>query len=118
TGWSAGASASSTPAPSSVSRERRFFLPSPPLRGRGVGGEGVWCGAERSTPSPPKRGRGEKEKTPSPFREREKRLNEGKHMCGIAGIVDLTGRHPVPGGAVRAMATALYHRGPDEDGFL
>jgi asparagine synthase (glutamine-hydrolysing) len=39
-------------------------------------------------------------------------------MCGIAGIVDLTGRHPVPGAAVRAMADALFHRGPDEDGFL
>src|SRR5438270_5823615 len=40
-------------------------------------------------------------------------------MCGIAGIVDLSGeRRPVPGGAIRAMAAALYHRGPDEDGFL
>ena len=39
-------------------------------------------------------------------------------MCGIAGIVDLTGQHPVPRDAVRAMAAALYHRGPDEDGFL
>ncbi len=39
-------------------------------------------------------------------------------MCGIAGIVDLTGHNPVPSGAVRAMAAALFHRGPDEDGFL
>src|SRR5499427_2750520 len=40
-------------------------------------------------------------------------------MCGIAGIVDLSGeRRPVPAGAVRAMASALYHRGPDEDGYL
>src|SRR5262245_32536203 len=39
-------------------------------------------------------------------------------MCGIAGIIDLSGRNPVPHGAVRAMAQALYHRGPDEDGFL
>src|SRR4051794_4876010 len=39
-------------------------------------------------------------------------------MCGIAGIVDLTGGNPVPADAVRAMAEALYHRGPDEDGFL
>src|SRR5262245_33650212 len=39
-------------------------------------------------------------------------------MCGIAGIVDLTGQHPVPAAAVRAMAAALTHRGPDEDGFL
>src|SRR6266571_4129959 len=40
-------------------------------------------------------------------------------MCGIAGIVDLSGaRRPVPGEALRAMAAALYHRGPDEDGFL
>jgi asparagine synthase (glutamine-hydrolysing) len=39
-------------------------------------------------------------------------------MCGIAGIVDLTGRNAVPAGAVRAMAGTLVHRGPDEDGFL
>src|SRR5262245_42984532 len=39
-------------------------------------------------------------------------------MCGIAGIVDLTGRHAVPREAVQAMARALYHRGPDEEGFF
>ena len=40
-------------------------------------------------------------------------------MCGIAGIVDLSGqRRVVPGGALRAMAAAIVHRGPDEDGFL
>src|SRR5438874_12745434 len=40
-------------------------------------------------------------------------------MCGIAGIIDLSGeRRPVPAGALRAMADALYHRGPDEDGYL
>jgi asparagine synthase (glutamine-hydrolysing) len=40
-------------------------------------------------------------------------------MCGIAGIVDLSGqKRPVPGGALRAMAAAIVHRGPDEDGFL
>src|SRR3954470_3434275 len=40
-------------------------------------------------------------------------------MCGIAGIVDLSGRRrPVPRGAVLAMANAITHRGPDEDGFL
>ncbi|HYT90399.1 MAG TPA: asparagine synthase (glutamine-hydrolyzing) [Gemmataceae bacterium] len=39
-------------------------------------------------------------------------------MCGIAGMVDLAGRRPVPGGVLRAMADALYHRGPDEDGYL
>ena len=37
-------------------------------------------------------------------------------MCGIAGVVDLKGRRPVPAGAVEAMARALFHRGPDEDG--
>jgi asparagine synthase (glutamine-hydrolysing) len=39
-------------------------------------------------------------------------------MCGIAGVIDLAGRRPVPPGVLRAMAAALVHRGPDEDGFL
>src|SRR5437660_12915192 len=40
-------------------------------------------------------------------------------MCGIAGIIDLSGAgRPTPDGAIRAMAEAIYHRGPDEDGFL
>jgi asparagine synthase (glutamine-hydrolysing) len=40
-------------------------------------------------------------------------------MCGIAGIVDLSGEgRPIPHGALRAMADAIVHRGPDEDGFL
>src|SRR5919201_997076 len=40
-------------------------------------------------------------------------------MCGIAGIVDLSGeRRPVPSGVLPAMARAIVHRGPDEDGFL
>jgi asparagine synthase (glutamine-hydrolysing) len=37
-------------------------------------------------------------------------------MCGIAGIVNLTGNAPVPEGTLQDMADALYHRGPDEDG--
>jgi asparagine synthase (glutamine-hydrolysing) len=40
-------------------------------------------------------------------------------MCGIAGMIDLTGaRRPAPRGAVDRMAAAILHRGPDEDGFL
>src|SRR5947209_11154766 len=39
-------------------------------------------------------------------------------MCGIAGIIDLVERRHVPDGALAAMADALIHRGPDEDGFL
>jgi asparagine synthase (glutamine-hydrolysing) len=40
-------------------------------------------------------------------------------MCGIAGIIDLSGqRRPVSAGAVHDMASAIVHRGPDEDGFL
>src|SRR6516162_5094944 len=39
-------------------------------------------------------------------------------MCGIAGIVDLSGTRPLPNGALEAMAAALVHRGPDEHGFL
>jgi asparagine synthase (glutamine-hydrolysing) len=38
-------------------------------------------------------------------------------VCGIAGVVDLAGRRAVPPGVLPAMAAALYHRGPDEDGF-
>jgi asparagine synthase (glutamine-hydrolysing) len=39
-------------------------------------------------------------------------------MCGIAGIVNLAGAAPVPQGPLQNMALALFHRGPDEDGFL
>jgi asparagine synthase (glutamine-hydrolysing) len=39
-------------------------------------------------------------------------------MCGIAGIIDLTGRRPLPEGILVSMANALIHRGPDEDGYL
>src|SRR6516162_8610819 len=39
-------------------------------------------------------------------------------MCGIAGVVELTGQQGVPPGVLRRMADALVHRGPDEDGFL
>ena len=38
-------------------------------------------------------------------------------MCGIAGIVDVTGR-PVDGALVRAMTTAIAHRGPDGDAVV
>ena len=39
-------------------------------------------------------------------------------MCGIAGLVNLTGGRSVPPGVLRNMAQAMLHRGPDEDGFL
>src|SRR2546423_12833881 len=39
-------------------------------------------------------------------------------MCGIAGVIDLVQRRPVPPDLIRAMAEAIVHRGPDEDGFL
>lgn len=39
-------------------------------------------------------------------------------MCGIAGIVDLVGQRPVPDNVIRMMSGALFHRGPDEEGFL
>src|SRR3954462_13690852 len=39
-------------------------------------------------------------------------------MCGIAGIVDLEGMRSPPPEMVRRMADALWHRGPDEDGYL
>lgn len=39
-------------------------------------------------------------------------------MCGIAGVVDLTNQRSIPPQTVRAMAQAILHRGPDEDGYL
>jgi asparagine synthase (glutamine-hydrolysing) len=39
-------------------------------------------------------------------------------MCGIAGMFDLSGQRHAPAGVVGAMSRALFHRGPDEDGFL
>jgi asparagine synthase (glutamine-hydrolysing) len=38
-------------------------------------------------------------------------------MCGIAGIVDFSGRRVAPGD-LRSLATALRHRGPDDEGLL
>jgi asparagine synthase (glutamine-hydrolysing) len=39
-------------------------------------------------------------------------------MCGIAGMFDLSGQRHAPAGVVRAMAQAIVHSGPDEDGYL
>ena len=39
-------------------------------------------------------------------------------MCGIAGIVNLKGPEPIEPAMLERMAQALYHRGPDEDGFF
>lgn len=39
-------------------------------------------------------------------------------MCGIAGIIDLTGKRQPDPSTVQRMADALWHRGPDEDGYL
>ncbi|CAN5581819.1 asparagine synthase (glutamine-hydrolyzing) [soil metagenome] len=39
-------------------------------------------------------------------------------MCGIAGMIDLTGRRSVPPEVVPRMAGAILHRGPDEGGML
>lgn len=38
-------------------------------------------------------------------------------MCGICGIVDFSGP-PVPAERVRAMADAIRHRGPDDEGIF
>jgi asparagine synthase (glutamine-hydrolysing) len=38
-------------------------------------------------------------------------------MCGIAGMIDLTGRRQVDPQALARMAAAILHRGPDEGGF-
>jgi asparagine synthase (glutamine-hydrolysing) len=39
-------------------------------------------------------------------------------VCGIAGIVDLRGERPIDLAALRRMAAAIVHRGPDEEGFF
>lgn len=39
-------------------------------------------------------------------------------MCGIAGVMDLAGRRAVPEEVIQRMSAALYHRGPDEEGFF
>lgn len=39
-------------------------------------------------------------------------------MCGIAGVMDLVGRRSVPDEIIQRMSQALYHRGPDEEGFF
>ena len=39
-------------------------------------------------------------------------------MCGIAGIVDLSGGRKIPSTALGRMADALRHRGPDDGGYL
>lgn len=39
-------------------------------------------------------------------------------MCGIAGIIDIVGGQNIPEGVIQAMSRALYHRGPDEEGFF
>ncbi|HYU78877.1 MAG TPA: asparagine synthase (glutamine-hydrolyzing) [Vicinamibacterales bacterium] len=39
-------------------------------------------------------------------------------MCGIAGLVDRSGRRPLPSGVLQRMADALAHRGPDDEGYM
>lgn len=38
-------------------------------------------------------------------------------MCGIAGVINLASTAQPDPGIAQRMADALYHRGPDEDGF-
>jgi asparagine synthase (glutamine-hydrolysing) len=38
-------------------------------------------------------------------------------MCGIAGIVDLAGTRNITDGVVQRMTQAIFHRGPDEEGY-
>ncbi|TDU81696.1 asparagine synthase (glutamine-hydrolysing) [Prosthecobacter fusiformis] len=39
-------------------------------------------------------------------------------MCGIAGVIDMAGKRVVPDEIIQRMSRALYHRGPDEEGFF
>ena len=38
-------------------------------------------------------------------------------MCGISGWFDVSGERPPNKGLIKAMNDALYHRGPDGEGF-
>src|SRR5258708_6588820 len=38
-------------------------------------------------------------------------------MCGISGIMDITGRRPIDSGLLRRMTDSIAHRGPDGSGF-
>jgi asparagine synthase (glutamine-hydrolysing) len=39
-------------------------------------------------------------------------------VCGIAGLIDLTGHRPVSQEILRSMSNTLIHRGPDDSGLL
>ncbi len=39
-------------------------------------------------------------------------------MCGIAGLIDLAGKRQPDIAALERMSESLFHRGPDEEGFL
>ena len=39
-------------------------------------------------------------------------------MCGIAGIVDLVGNRSIEDGIIQRMTQAIFHRGPDEEGYF
>jgi asparagine synthase (glutamine-hydrolysing) len=39
-------------------------------------------------------------------------------MCGLAGVLDLSGHQTLPEGVIRQMTRALVHRGPDEEGYF
>jgi asparagine synthase (glutamine-hydrolysing) len=39
-------------------------------------------------------------------------------MCGIAGIVNLAGNRTAADGTIRRMTRAIFHRGPDEEGYF
>src|SRR6516164_8887717 len=39
-------------------------------------------------------------------------------MCGIAGVLDLSGHQTLEDGIIEKMAQAIFHRGPDEEGYL
>ena len=39
-------------------------------------------------------------------------------MCGLAGVVDLAGTRRPDAAMLQRMGDALWHRGPDDDGFL
>src|SRR5256886_202241 len=77
----------------------------------------VGDGRQRTLPAGDSRQRGRRARSRRGAR-RDRRSGTPPLMCGIAGIVDVTGRAPVDADCLRRMNDRLFHRGPDDAGYL